>query len=102
MSDRNVIRLDDPPEDKAARRPRPFSAFDETPNLILLGDPGAGKTHLFNEAARASRGQYVTARTFLNIQNSPPEAFFSLTHLTSGARDAAIRTPLTALFKSSS
>lgn len=45
--------------------PTPFSDFSGQANLILLGDPGAGKTHMFREAATAVTGKYVTARHFL-------------------------------------
>lgn len=44
---------------------RPFSAYSAETNLVLLGDPGAGKTHLFKEAAAAEGGRWLTARTFL-------------------------------------
>src|SRR5260370_735186 len=44
---------------------RPFSAYSANSNLVLLGDPGAGKTHLFKEAAAAEGGRWLTARTFL-------------------------------------
>ena len=29
-------------------RPKYFSTYKETRNIVLLGDPGAGKTHLFD------------------------------------------------------
>ena len=45
---------------------RPFSSFADEVNIVLLGDPGAGKTHLFWDAS-ASGGQFVTARAFLNM-----------------------------------
>src|ERR1700755_1295668 len=46
--------------------PQPFSDFSDAPNIILLGDPGAGKTHLFREsAAAAEQGRFITARAFL-------------------------------------
>ncbi len=44
----------------------PFSEFTDRTNIVLLGDPGAGKTHLFREASGASRGRFVTARAFLS------------------------------------
>lgn len=44
---------------------RAFSEYSENVNLILLGDPGAGKTHLFKEAAAAQGGRWLTARSFL-------------------------------------
>jgi hypothetical protein len=40
-----------------ANQDRPFSSFSEQPNIVLLGDPGAGKTHLFHEAAAAAKGR---------------------------------------------
>jgi hypothetical protein len=49
---------------------RPFSAYSANANLVLLGDPGAGKTHLFKEAAAAEGGRWLTARTFLVM---PPD-----------------------------
>ncbi|UWU83180.1 hypothetical protein N2605_27050 [Bradyrhizobium yuanmingense] len=45
--------------------PRPFTDFLAAPSLVLLGDPGAGKTHVFKEAAAAERGRFLKARTFL-------------------------------------
>lgn len=47
-------------------RPRPFSDFSDAPNTILLGDPGAGKTHLFRESAVAEQARFITARAFLS------------------------------------
>src|SRR5271166_2400350 len=44
---------------------RLFSEFSSQPNLVLLGDPGAGKTHLFKEAASAEGARYLKARAFL-------------------------------------
>lgn len=49
---------------------RPFSDFSAAPNLVLLGDPGAGKTYAFRDAATATGGEYLTARSFLNIPAS--------------------------------
>lgn len=47
--------------------PRPFVEFSPEPNIVLLGDPGAGKTHLFRAAASLERARFVTARAFLNM-----------------------------------
>ena len=44
----------------------PFSAYLHIPNIVLLGDPGAGKTHLFTEFAQLQNGTFLTARSFLN------------------------------------
>jgi predicted NACHT family NTPase len=49
--------------------PRPFSEFADRTNVVLLGDPGAGKTHLFREAATAEQARFIKARAFLN---TPP------------------------------
>ena len=44
----------------------PFSAYLKLPNIVLLGDPGAGKTHLFKEFAEFQNGVFLPARSFLN------------------------------------
>jgi predicted NACHT family NTPase len=44
---------------------RPISAYDNAANIVLLGDPGAGKTYTFRQCAARSNGRYVTARAFL-------------------------------------
>src|SRR5882724_319454 len=46
--------------------PRPFADFGGRPNLVLLGDPGAGKTHVFTQAAKAESGRFLKARAFLS------------------------------------
>jgi predicted NACHT family NTPase len=50
----------------AESEPRPFTDFGHCPYLILLGDPGAGKTHLFRETATAEGARLLKARDFLN------------------------------------
>ena len=44
----------------------PFSAYLSFPNIVLLGDPGAGKTHLFDEFALFENTRALVARSFLN------------------------------------
>ncbi|WP_442754278.1 NACHT domain-containing protein [Methylocystis sp. JAN1] len=46
--------------------PKRYAEFVDCQNIILLGDPGAGKSHLFKEAATSEGAHYITARTFLN------------------------------------
>lgn len=47
-----------------------FSDLVAFPSIVLLGDPGAGKTHLFRHAAAVEGGVFVPARSFIN---RPPE-----------------------------
>jgi predicted NACHT family NTPase len=46
-------------------RSRYFSEYAARENIVLLGDPGAGKSHLFRTFADTEHGRYVTVRTFL-------------------------------------
>ena len=46
-------------------RPRYFSEYSARANIVLLGDPGAGKSHLFRTFAGTEGGRYETVRTFL-------------------------------------
>jgi hypothetical protein len=55
------------PDRRENAAPRPFSEFSGQPNIVLLGDPGAGKTHLFRATAAAEQARLLTARAFLNI-----------------------------------
>lgn len=45
----------------------PFSSYQAFPNIVLLGDPGAGKTHLFTEFSQLQLGEFRSARSFLNV-----------------------------------
>jgi hypothetical protein len=63
--DRTVRRIESTPSRAQQHELRPISAYDDTTNIVLLGDPGAGKTHTFRECAARVGGQYVTARAFL-------------------------------------
>lgn len=54
--------------------PAPFSDFADRRNIVVLGDPGAGKSHLFRQAADVTRGVLFTARNFLNaVDGGIPE-----------------------------
>jgi predicted NACHT family NTPase len=46
-------------------RPRYFSEYAPRENIVLLGDPGSGKSHLFRVVAGTEGGRYVTVRSFL-------------------------------------
>jgi predicted NACHT family NTPase len=63
MLDRHVRQVF-PPTTKSPAREY-LSAYLNEPNIVLLGDPGSGKSHTFGEAASSSGGTIVTARQFL-------------------------------------
>ena len=62
---RAVRRIESTLSKAEADQPRPISMYDDASNIVLLGDPGAGKTHTFRECAARSGGRYMTARAFL-------------------------------------
>lgn len=64
MLDRQVCQTEPQPE--SGDGIGPFSVHTAKRNIILLGDPGAGKTELFKQAAVASGGEFLTVRRFLN------------------------------------
>ena len=70
----NVLDITPDLKRKEARSPGPFSDFAERANIVLLGDAGAGKTHLFEEVASAGGGQCLKARAFLLTPNIPAGA----------------------------
>jgi predicted NACHT family NTPase len=61
---RQLSTLSDRDQDTGLRE---FANFSDRPNIILLGDPGAGKSYLFRESATAENGRYIIARHFLSI-----------------------------------
>lgn len=63
---RTVRRINVAPDKPEDASPRPFSDFAGQANVVLLGDPGAGKTHLFRESATEESGRFIKARDFLN------------------------------------
>jgi predicted NACHT family NTPase len=70
--DRKVRRLNPPQKPSEADDFRPISSYEDAANIVLLGDPGAGKSHTFRELAAANGDRLVTARQFLIL---PPEKF---------------------------
>src|SRR6266446_2394357 len=68
MFDRFVRQINPTPEDRSIRRT--FSGYLASPNIVLLGDPGSGKSHLFEKVAERSGGSFLTARTFLNTPSA--------------------------------
>jgi predicted NACHT family NTPase len=63
--DRAVRRIESTPPKARQDELQPFSAYDDAANIVLLGDPGAGKSHTFRQAAVRSGGRCITARAFL-------------------------------------
>ncbi len=48
--------------------PKPLSAYFGRPAIVVLGDPGAGKTTSFKKAAKAEpNAEYVPIRDFLSL-----------------------------------
>jgi hypothetical protein len=62
LFDRQVKQLQ-PKADKNDAE-RLFSEHLDAANIVLLGDPGAGKTHLFKEFCQFEGGVFITARHF--------------------------------------
>ncbi|EHA2458952.1 hypothetical protein JKI42_001443 [Salmonella enterica] len=59
------VRQIHPQEDKDSQT-KTFGDYSESPNIVLLGDPGAGKTHIFKQFAAFHRANYLTVRHFLS------------------------------------
>ena len=65
LMSRIVRQLNAAPDGQEEGKPRPFSDFADYPNIVLLGDPGAGKTYLFKKAAAEEGARLIKARAFL-------------------------------------
>lgn len=59
------VRQMHPQEDKDSHT-KTFGDYLESTNIVLLGDPGAGKTHIFKQFAAFYGANYLTVRHFLN------------------------------------
>ncbi|MGJ4897191.1 hypothetical protein ACQR2B_18945 [Bradyrhizobium oligotrophicum] len=64
---RTVRQLNLKPDQPQEAAARPFEDFADRPNLVLLGDPGAGKTHVFDQAAKREGAHFIKARAFLTV-----------------------------------
>jgi DNA replication protein DnaC len=59
---RTARQINAPPNRPDEEKPRPFSDFSSCSNVVLLGDPGAGKSRLFRETATAEGARVIKAR----------------------------------------
>jgi hypothetical protein len=75
MSDRFVRQIDPRPKNEAVA-PKRISDYAGTANIVLVGDPGAGKSHLFEELAQAAKTTVLSARAFLNTPRPTGEILF--------------------------
>lgn len=65
--DRIVRQIHPEAREREGSAERRLSEFLTQPNIVLLGDPGAGKSHTFRELAPACGGRYLPARKFLTL-----------------------------------
>ena len=65
--DRIVRQIHPDRRQHEATAERRISEFGTQPNIVLLGDPGAGKSYTFRELAAACGGRYLPARKFLTL-----------------------------------
>jgi hypothetical protein len=62
-----VVSQVHPEERREGSAEQRLSMFLSNPNIVLLGDPGAGKSYTFRELAAEHGGRYLTARAFLTL-----------------------------------
>ena len=72
MFDRYVRQIDPHPNDENPTRKR-ITDFEASPNIVLVGDPGAGKSYVFDALAKASNSKLQSARDFLNTPAVPTQ-----------------------------
>jgi len=64
MLNRSIKKIH--PIDNVDKQENPtFEDILAIPNIVLLGEPGAGKTHLFKTASHYENGIFTTARSFV-------------------------------------
>lgn len=74
MLNRRVRQIQ--PQENKESQTKTFGDYSEFPNIVLLGDPGAGKTHLFKQFAAKNGATYLKVRQFIN--GVPLEGFQTL------------------------
>ena len=98
---RSIIRLctEEARENRQNSTPQPISAYENSSAYVLLGNPGAGKTTVFNQEAERPDTCFVTARDLItfDIDHHPEwrdKTLFidGLDEIRAGATD--VRTPL--------
>jgi hypothetical protein len=62
---RTVCKIKPRDEQSVDVSPQPFSQYLEVSNIILLGDPGSGKTYTFEAAAKVEKAKFLSVRQFL-------------------------------------
>ena len=62
---RTVCKIKPKDEQSVDVSPQPFSQYLEVSNIILLGDPGSGKTYTFEAAAKVEKAKLLSVREFL-------------------------------------
>ena len=65
---RQFTRVDTPSGELSGAQP--FSQFFDLPALVVLGDPGAGKTTLFLQAEEEENAEFVSIRRFLALSSN--------------------------------
>jgi chromosomal replication initiation ATPase DnaA len=65
MLDRLVTQIEPPPDHTAKQELQVFHDFLSSHIIILLSDPGVGKTHLCQHAVRHEGAEYTTVRQFV-------------------------------------
>ncbi|SEM83956.1 hypothetical protein [Bradyrhizobium sp. OK095] len=91
MSDRFVRQIDPIPNESEPKG-RLFSEFESFPNIVLVGDPGSGKSHLFEQSALTAGTKLYSTRTFLNTPSFDPGAILfidALDERRAGRNDSA-------------